>query len=414
MIKFLMSLVFGKCKCTFDSANAEKVIEIIRVNALTTEPIKRECDEYSVILSDISAKKLREFTEDNCIECSFRRLFGIPLLFERYKYRPGILVGAVIFFVTVLLSGRIVWDIDVTGNKTISDIEIIEALENRGFHPGIFINDVDFDMLQNDCLIDKDELAWVSVNMDGNLARVEVREKRVVPVEDPPAEGRFANIIAAEDGMVEICRIKNGKAVVEYGDTVKKGELLVTGVIDVGEDSVRYEYADGEVLAKVYREIVSYVPFEYKQKIPTGEKKREIQLKIFGKSINLSHRGSIDGGIYGTIKEEEKLSLPFGISLPVWMKNTEYSRLVEKTVLLTEDEAVSMARSDVTKKLHEMSDSFQLLSKSEKTDISKNGVKVTLCVYGITDISANYGFSVSEYDTEENEEKSGNEENHNS
>lgn len=404
MIKYILSLIFGRCKFFFDSANAEKIIEIIKNNDLTNEPIKKDGDCYSVILPELNSKKLRSLINEKNIECEMKRLFGLPMIFDRYKYRPGILIGAMLFFSVIILSGRMVWDVEVSGNKTVSDTEIITALENRGFHPGVLIKDVDFDMLQNNCLIDEDDLAWVSVNMDGNLARVEVREKRVVPIENPLKQGRFANIVAAEDGVIEICRIRSGKAVVEKGDTVKKGEILVSGIIDVGEDRVRYEYADGEVFAKVYREIVSYVPFEYVRETPIGEKKREIQLKIFGKIINLSDRGSIDDSFYGKITEEEKLSLPFGISLPVLMQTTEYSRLRKETVLLSESEALSMARADVALKLKDMSESFQLLSKSEKSDVSDSGVKVTLCVYGVTDISANYGFSVSHYDAEEKEE----------
>ncbi len=413
MVKFLLSVIFGKCRISCDSADAEMFIDIIRVNSLTTDPIKFSNDKYFVTLTEWKTKKLRELSEKHDIKLEIKRLWGIPLLFNRYRHRPGIFLGIIIFFLIISLSGSVIWDFEITGNTRISDTEIIHALDNLGCGPGAFIENIDFDLLQNDCLIDRDELAWISVNMDGNLAKVEVRERRTVPLFETPTKGRFANIIAAEDGVIEICRVKNGKSVVEQGDVVKKGELLISGVIDVGDTGVRYEYADGEVLARVYREFCSYVPYNYAKQIPTGEKKAEIQLKIFGKSINLSRRGSIDWPVYGKIKEEEKLSLPFGITLPIWMQKTVYSELSENSVLLSEEEAVSMAKAEVSTKLQDMADTLQLLSVSEDVEIGSEGVRVTLGVYGVTDISANYGFSVSDGGTEENGDKPKNEENGN-
>lgn len=405
MIKFLWKTLFGKCKIECSSAHAEDFFEIIRNSGISFDKISFSDGEYITYIAESDAKFFTKAADQRGIEYSITRLRGIPLLFHRYRRRPGIIIGAVLFFAIIIYSGRIIWDFEITGNEYTSDTEIIEALEGVGCYAGALISDMNFALIQNNCLIDAKELAWVSVNMDGNLARVEVREKRAVDMEFVPVKGRFANIIAAEDGVVERCSVKRGKAAVEKGAVVKKGELLITGVIDVGETGVRYEYADGEVLATVYREIESFVPFLRTVSEPTGEKTEEIQLKIFGKVTNLSPRGRIEYELYGKIIENEKLSLPFDITLPVWMTKTVYSEIREKTVTLTEKEALALAESETAAKLSEMSDTFQVLSVKREIETEETGVRVTLSVYGVTDISANYGFSVSEGDAEEKEEQ---------
>lgn len=399
MIKRIWSLVFGRCRVECGLAYGDKLIEIIRDGGYTSDAVRCEGDMYTVTVPEGRIRAFRRRLDAEGIEYTATRMAGIPKLVAKYRRRSGIVIGAVLFFVAIELSGKVIWDFEVTGNVTIPDSEIIAALESNGCRAGSIISDIDFDMLQNDCLIDADRLAWVSVNMDGNLARVEVREKRTVPIEYVPEKGRFANVVAAEDGVVELCFVKNGKSMVENGDVVKRGELLIAGVIDVGEDAVRYEYADGEVMARVYREIESYVPYSRTEKAPTGRKKTEFSLKIFGKAINLSPRGSIEWDLYGKIKEEEKLSLPFGIALPVRICKTVYSEETERTVIADEAEALRLAREEARRDLAETSASLEVLSVSERTETDGDGVRLVLGVYGITDISANLGFAASEENT---------------
>ena len=117
------------------------------------------------------------------------------------------------------------------------------------------------------------------------------------------------------------------------------------------------------------------------------------------KSTNISLKGSIDYKLYGKIIENVKLTLPFGITLPVWVNKTVYSELEEQNDILDKAEATKIAKTESYAKLKEMSDSLQVLSVEEKTVADDTGVGVKLCVYGVTDISANRGFTVSGAET---------------
>ncbi len=395
MIKFLWRILFGKCKITFDSADAELFLGIVKNGSVPFDKISCGGEKYTAILSEGNLKPFLRLADEAELSYEIERFPGIPLLYRRYKHRPGIIIGIVVFLGMIFLSESIIWDFEISGNEKVSDAEIIEALENEGCHAGAFYSNLHFAQIQNNCLVDTDSLAWISVNMDGNLARVEVREKRVVPIEYEPVKGKFGNIVAAEDGVIVACNVKRGKAEVERGSVVRKGELLISGVINMGETRVRYEYADGEVMAEVHREIEAYVPFKKTVQTPTGEKNSEIQLKIFGKTINLSPKGSIEYELYGKIVESEKLSLPYNVTLPIWMKKTVYSEMRVESLNLSEEEALQEAREDANARLGEMADAFQVVSVSEKYASEKDGVRVTLSVYGIADIATNYGFTVS-------------------
>ena len=394
MSEFLWRIIFGKCVIRFKKTNAEEAFSLIRDYGIVIDKLTCTDDNYVIIIPESELSEFRSLADHICLEYEFERLNGIPKLYNRYKHRPGIIVGLILFLCITYFSGKIIWDFDITGNETVSDIEIISALEAVGCRAGAVISTLDFASIQNSCLVDTDSLAWISVNMDGNLAKVEVREKRVVPEMVNTDSNKYANIVAAEDGVIELCKVHNGKSVVYRGNLVRKGDLLITGVINLGDDGVRYEYADGEVMATVYREIKCFVPFDYESESPTGRKKTEYSAKIFGKSTNILPKGRIDYKLYGKIIETEKMSLPFGITLPVWITKTVYMENHVTSVRLSEEEALKLCKNDAYSKLSEMSDSLQLLSVDEECGVSDEGVNVILKIYGVTDISAYKSFSV--------------------
>jgi len=386
--------MFGKCKISCDVAASSSLAEILCGNDITTDPIRIVGNRAEVTLWESRKKRFENAAKNTGFQYEISRMPGIPGLLGRYRYRPGILVGTVIFFALIWYSGRVIWDFDVTGNQTVPDSEIISALAEVGCDFGSYIPSIDFSQIQNDCLIDNTTLAWVSVNMDGNLAHVEVRERRAVDMKFVPEKGRFANIIAAEDGVIELCSVRRGEAAVMIGDTVKKGELLITGVIDVGEDGVRYEYADGEVKARVLRQIVKRVDFKGTETVTTGARKVEKTVNFFGFSANLFSKGGIGYDLYGIIKNEERLSLPFGITLPFRVSTTEYTELCLTQRIFTEEEALAVARRQAQAELASMAETLQVLSVDESEIWDETGVTLTLSVYGVTDIGANYGFAI--------------------
>lgn len=414
MLRFLHNLIFGTSRISFSTDDVPTVSRLLGEYRITTEPIKLGRDETaSVVVPDTAVTEFKRLCDRRGIDISQEQMPGLPRLIARYRHRPGIPIGMALFLIITYFSGKIIWDFDVVGNVSVPDKAVIESLEQLGCSAGAYIPAIDFDRLQNDVLIDNNTLAWLSVNMDGNLARVEVKERRVVPSEYVPSNGLCANVVAAEDGVIERCLVKNGKAVVENGDVVRRGELLISGVIDVKEREVRYDRAEGEVLARVVRTIEAKVPYNSVKKCETGRKTDDLSVKIFGKTINIRSRGSIAYNIYGKITDEKRAILPGGVKLPILVTRTTYSEMCEQPLLLDKEQATAQARADASEKLREMAESAQILSLDEILSEDDDGVTVTLRVYAVADIAANYGFSVNGGNIESSEDKTTDEENGN-
>jgi len=252
---------------------------------------------------------------------------GVPYLLDRFSSRWGIPLGAVLFFTLVWLSGTVVWGFEVTGNRETEDEEIIALLRANGFSEGSRFRNLDFDVLQNRVLMEADSLSWIAVNMRGTVACVEVREKKPG---DSLNSGELCNIVAAEDGQITEIRVHSGKAAAERLSTVRKGELLIGGVVTYRENFLHCESASGEVFAEVRRTVAAEIPYVQMKKTYTEEKCIRKTLIFFGKEINLFQNTGIDSTSCDTITMYNQICLPGETHLPVYLI-TESVRMYEMT-----------------------------------------------------------------------------------
>ncbi len=170
------------------------------------------------------AEPLAESLRESGIEVTVSESRGFPALLRFLRNRPGLAVGAVLTAVWMTAASGLVWDVRIEGNETVTDEAVLAQLEELGFGIGTRYRDIDFDRLQTDYLAAQNELAWLSVYMDGTVARVQVWEMRGAPPRKIP-DGVYANVTAAEDGVVEEVRVLEGQAAVRPGDVIRAGEV---------------------------------------------------------------------------------------------------------------------------------------------------------------------------------------------
>ena len=185
-------------------------------------------ENLTFFLLEKDAQRFRK----ECLSWDIHPQIGPPQGILRYsklwKGRWGIPAGILLFFCMVYISSSVVWSIEIRGNRKLSESEIKDMLTESGFCEGVRFSEMDFDLFQNDFLLDHPEVAWIAVNMLGTKAYVEIRE-----ASETAAEKRSdsANIVAAEDGQILEVHVAGGHAQVIPLQTVRKGELLISGIM---------------------------------------------------------------------------------------------------------------------------------------------------------------------------------------
>ena len=270
-----------------------------------------------------------------------RRRLGFLALTARYRKRLGLIVGFFLAVSLLVFSSFFVWDITIEGADRIPEQMILEALEKRGVKLGAFIPSINTSAAEQTLILDVDGLALASINLRGTVALVEVREREreteIIDTQSP------SNLIASADGQIEALQITGGFAAVKLGETVRKGDLLVSGIIDSAALGYRLVRARGEVLARTTLSYRVEIPYETTEKVYTGNFFSEKSIKFFSKTIKLFGKDSICPPSCDKIESEKRIYLFGLIKLPIFIKKVEYAEYKIVPKRRTQEEALQEA-----------------------------------------------------------------------
>ncbi|MBE6717872.1 MAG: hypothetical protein E7574_01265 [Ruminococcaceae bacterium] len=383
-ITFLLNYLFGIVEVEISDKDTEKALNLLHVNKISAEKMKRSNSEYfSFTVRYSKQNKVVSLLDKSGIKVYSIRGKGLPFFLKKYKKRYGLFVG-VLFFCAMLWSSKLfVWDITFSGNENIPDSVVEEQLIDVGFGVGSFIPKVNFYKLCNEFLISTEDFSFVSVNMEGTTAKVELRERKV---KEENEEFEASNLVAKYSGQIESMTVYSGASVVEKEAVVKEGDLLVSGFLEkkYGFEIVR---STGSVYAYVTRKFEVEIPFEKNVKIYTGENQKDISVTFFGKKFGVFSDVDKSLKTYDTFTDRERLVLFDMVRLPLIMTKNIHKGYIYDTVILSEAEAKNEAEREMTRILAEELVDSEVLERKTKEEIGENSYKLICEIYCITDIA---------------------------
>ena len=346
---------------------------------------RRNGPSLSVRVGLRDAERLSALLAARGIGASLSEPEGLPAVLCFLRRRPGIPLGLLLFVLWTAWSSGVVWDVRIEGNEHVPDEAILAQLEELGFGIGTRFREVDFDQLHADYRAAQDEIAWLSVYMDGTVARVQVWETMAGK---PSADraGMGANVIASADGVIEEVRVFEGQAAVKPGDVIRTGEVAISGAVEKKDGGVRWEYAEGEVLATVAVPLSAEAPFERTETRATGREKRSWSVKIFKKTVKLFEKGGIAYGSCDTIDTIGRVCLFGRIPLPLWCGTTVVRETEPVTVTVAPEEARAEARAEMRRLIREAAAEGQLAGKIVREETAGGSCRVDAVLYVTKDI----------------------------
>ncbi len=255
---------------------------------------------------------------------------GLPFFVGRYRRRLGFFLGALCFLGLVWLSTQFVWRVEVVSDTEMNTASIIDNLQKIGVTEGSFIPQMDCWAKSAEYLITYDDCSWMSVNVVGTVAKIEVRPR--IRGRDMTVGSDPCNIVAGYGGVVDSFVIRSGKGYVTAGDVVKQGDLLVSGIIEDIGGELRLIEADAEIYAETERILEVTVPLAHTERIYTGRERSRVSFGFFGLEIPALFASTEPEGSWERIEGSGKLLLPDSTPLPI-EKNTvtwrEYAEMEE-------------------------------------------------------------------------------------
>ncbi len=205
------------------------------------------------------------------------------------------------------------------------------------------------------------DIEWLEIEEVGTKYVVKVEQRKKNKEEKKCSE---RNIIAKKDAMILSIEAEEGEVVKKKLDYVKKGDVLISGLIYNKEDIVSKRCARGRVFGEVWYRVNLELPTNYYEENVTGKKKNQIEINIFNKSYTLFNH-------FKTYKKES-ISLLKSNLLPISLDFSKYleTEVIKETYKLdtVDSKALSMAESRLKNKLSKGDEilSKKVLKKSEK------------------------------------------------
>ena len=151
--------------------------------------------------------------------------YGLPFRLSWLKRRTGLWVG----LLCVVLLGRVLlsflWNYEVTGNEQYSDAHIIALVQQYGVWPGTKADHIDYEAVEHEIELAHPEFTWIQLEQNGTTLYISVKERLVADAKIQDT----GSIVAKADGQITELMVYTGTALVQCGDWVEKGQVLVGG-----------------------------------------------------------------------------------------------------------------------------------------------------------------------------------------
>lgn len=330
------------------------------------------------------ASKILRLGRAQSLRVSVNLSGGIPALMVKHRARAGLMLGFALGVLLMAISGTVVWDVRIDGESRLTESEVSDTLRQCGLFIGAKKSSLDIDVIENRVLILSDDISWISINMNGTIANVEIRELDAPPA--PEEESATANLVAERGGVITRLEDIRGNIAVSVGEAVSEGQLLVGGIYGDESVGIRYTSAKGRVYAECEQVLSVSVPRNYEKKVYTGRVKCEKYLIFFKNEIKFFSNTGNSYTSCDKIDIVEYLASPSGDDLPVGIRTVKYMEYTLENAERSDDELSSLAQHRMSISLaRELSDG-DLLRKSSSFELRDDGYTLTckvLCIRNI-------------------------------
>lgn len=305
-------------------------------------PIRLQKDGKDVLFTLYAKdyKKLHKIKQRTHARVKLAEKSGFPFRFRRMLRRPGLLLGTALGVALMLFLSGFYWEMTISGEDIpYAESEILAAAKRVGVYIGA-PRSTDTALASVALLEELPELSWASFNTEGCTVQLELRTS-VTKAEGAEHDGT-GDIVASRAGLIHSITAQNGTVLVKVGSACAAGQVLVSGITQVGDpydpeyNPVRcfYTRARAEILAETQRTFTASCPLST-ETVRETDLGTQRALYILGVRVPLS--------LSGAPKDRTAYTrTPFvlqGHTLPLWVETVRVYEEETVPVTFTEEEA---------------------------------------------------------------------------
>lgn len=359
--------------------STERFLNLCGNHDILVWDIENHGDYYTMKISVQGFLALKTLLRKTGTRASVLRRYGLPFFVPKIKKRKIFVLGLLACLLFWMITSRYIWNVEIEGNYSLTEDMIMDYLECQGVHTAMKKDSLQIEELEKQLREEYDVITWASLKVEGTTLIIQIKENEM-SVYDQISQSK-QDIVATKDGVIVYMITRKGVPQVSVGDTIEKGQILVSGAVPVyNEDATvrKYQYydADADILISYEKSISVEKAIAYQEKEYSGEEKKIWLLGFQDKEWNFSF-GKVAYETYDVIGEKKQIQLLEHLYLPAFygVKYAKEYTIVEK--MHTEEEMQQIMETEWNKILETLEEKGVQITEKNVT-IKKNREKWTL------------------------------------
>lgn len=301
---------------------------------------------YEMCISISGFRKLRPLVRKTRTKVVILERHGLPFILYRYRTRKLFLVGALGCALLLYILSLYIWNIHVEGNLALSDQVILEYLESRQIVHGMRKSQVHGEEIEAGLREYFPDITWTSAEVKGTRLIIHIQENEDARHETVPKD-QPASLAATKSGTISSMIVRSGTPLVQVGEEVEAGTVLVQSQVDILNDSKEvensyYVHADADILIRMQGTYQESFPLKHEEKVYTGKTRTAFSISVAGHQLTVPLPGK-KLGTCDSIADEYPLKITENFYLPVSFGKITFQEYTLQKAVYTEEEAVQIA-----------------------------------------------------------------------
>ena len=349
-----------------------------KINIINLNIIKH--NELNIIIDYKDYNLLSKYSKTYKI--TIIKKYGKLRLFDILKNNIVIILCLILSIIFLYYLSNITFSVDVIYN----DHEMVNLIKKELAKYGIkkykrkksynYLDKVKEKILDDN----KDTLEWLEIEESGTKYIVRLVERKK---ETKQNEYQYQSIVASKDATITSIKAYSGEKVKQVNEYVKKGNVIISGILTKPDGTNIYTKAKGTVLGEVWYKVSVEYPLYYKEERVTGKNKSVISIYFLNKEIPIFPYKK-----YKQFKRQSKTLIENNI-IPFKIAKEKLYEVIIKEDIYTNEEAIQKAIEEAKLKIKENNKNImdiknvQILNKENLN----SKIKINLFVSVIEDIT---------------------------
>lgn len=372
MLKKLKHWLMGYLTVHISGTSPERFINLCGNRKIYIWNIVRENEKYKFSLTVRNYRKLKPVVRKTGLIPKIDQKHGLPFLIQKNRKRKGFFIGILICMVLVYIMSLYIWDIEILGGSKYTPQALLKFLGELDIKPGIRKKYIDGSKIEEEIRLAYEDIGWVSAEVKGTRLIIKITETNMpAPVIEATAP---SHMVATKDAVVKEIITRTGTPMVKPGDVVRKGDILVSGIVEVKDDfggvlNKKPVIASADIVCKSFYDYYDEFPLTHIVRIFTNNKKKGYYITLWGKKIFLYNpRYSYE--LYDIIVDENTLHITDSFYLPFQYGTVTIREYIEQKNKYSESEAKELAKEKLKRYFDKLS--------GNGVSILKNNVNITV------------------------------------